>query len=332
MAQMIQLTRIVALISLCGSLWSLPSLGVADDVLPLGAIANHNHDPIRVRSKPVIERLPLKVIQPIDLKVSRNGHIFVADCKADCVFRLDEFGSASVVIDQLPNIQRMQVDSDGSVFVLTSTGGESSLHQITLTGQHVVLETFSFPATTFVRDSVGEVIVATRNSGRLVSVSAAGIASELTKFTQPVKDIIFNAGEQLEVLLSSGDVVRVDSNGATKATGYAPPGASRMMALEDGSIVALTGVAGERSQVVYVAKRNMERPEKFEVAAFVPAGTESVGFDLLGNLCLANPDLRAVTKVTSQFLIPCPHCGRATRMIFSTDVDQRAVDKESRSF
>ena len=329
---MIQLTKPAAFIALCGSLWYLPLQGLADEVSPLGAIVNHDHEPIRVRSRPVIERLPLKVIQPIDLKVSRNGHVFVADCKAACVFRLDEFGSASVVIDQLPNIQRMQIDSDGSVYVLTSTGGESSLHQITMTGQHVVLETFSFPASTFARDSVGELVVATRNSGRLISVSADGIASELTEFAQPVKDIIYNAGEQLEVLLSSGDVVRVDSNGDTKVTGYAPPGSTRLMSLEDGSVLALTSIAGERSQVVYISKRTVERPVTFEVAALVPAGTESVGFDSLGNLCLANPDLRAVTKVTSQFLIPCPHCGRATRMIFSTETDRSAADKKTGSF
>ena len=114
----------------------------------------------------MIERLPVKVIEPVDVKLSNNGLIFVADRSAACVFRLDEHGSASVVIDQLPNIQRIHVDADNSVYVLTSSGGESSLHQITVTGQHVVLETFSFPATAFVRDPVGQFTLAAKNSGR----------------------------------------------------------------------------------------------------------------------------------------------------------------------
>jgi hypothetical protein len=234
----------LALIPLCGSLWSLPAQGFADDGSPLGAIATHDHNPIHVRSKPVIERLPVKVIEPVDLKVSGDGHVFVADRKAACVFRLDQFGSVSVVIDQLPGIQRIQIDSEASIYVLTSTGGESSLHQVTMAGRHIVLETFSFPAESFVRDSVGQFVVAARNSGRLMSVSADGTVSELTQFAQPVADMSFNAGEQLEVLLRSGDVVRVEADGSTEATGFAPIGSTRLMTLEDGPVLAL---AAERA-------------------------------------------------------------------------------------
>jgi hypothetical protein len=62
--------------------------------------------------------------------------------------------------------------------------------------------------------------------------------------------------------------------------------------------------------------------------ALVPEGTEAAGMDRLGNFCLANPDLRAVTKVTSRFMIPCPHCGQQTLMIF--DPAAAAEDAGSR--
>lgn len=328
---MFRLTRLLAAISLCASLLVSPVDGFADESNTLGTIANHDHSPIQVRSKPVIERLPVKVIEPIDVKLSNDGLIFVADRAAACVFRLDEHGSVSIMIDQLPDIQRIHVDADNSLYVLTSTGGESSLHQITMAGQHVVLERFSFAATAFVRDSVGQFILSVRNSGRLVSLSADGVVSNLTELTLPATDLVYNAGGQLEVLLGSGHLVRVDADGKATPTGFAPPGSTRLTSLEDGSLLALAGSAAGRSQVVYVSRDVEERPEQFEVSARVPAGTAAVGFDSLGNLCLANPDLRAVTRVTSQFLIPCPHCGRPTRMIFNADAEP-GTDKDSRSF
>lgn len=321
----------LAAISLCGSLAAQSSHCLGDEPSSLGAIANHDHNPIHVRSRPVIERLPLKVIEPVDVKLSNDGLVFVADRKAACVLRLDTHGSASVVIEQLPSIQRMQVDSDNSVYVLASTNGESSLHQIMISGKHVILDTFSFPVSAFVRNSVGQFTLAVKNSGRLVSLSSDGIVSNLTELAQPAQDLVYNAGGQLEVLLGSGDVVRVDADGKTTATGFAPIGSTRLTSLEDGSLLALAGSTGGRSQVAYVSRRMEERPEQFEIAARVPAGTASVGIDSLGNLCLANPELRAVTKVTSQFMIPCPHCGRPTRMIFSSDAEPGA-DKDFRSF
>ena len=54
----------------------------AGDQSSLTALTTHRHDPIVVRSKPVIERLPVKVIQPVDLKVSADGRILVADAQA----------------------------------------------------------------------------------------------------------------------------------------------------------------------------------------------------------------------------------------------------------
>ncbi len=321
--------RQLASLAMCGSVL-IAAPAIADDVVPLGAIANHDHNPIHVRSKPVIERLPVKVIEPVDLKISAKGRIFVADRKAECVFRLDEYGTTSLPIQNLPNIQRIQLDADESLSVLTSTGGESSLHQVTPSGRHVVLETLEFPATAFVRDSVGRFVVAEKGSGRLLCVSSEGVVSEHIELTQPAVDLAINAGGQVEVLLGSGLVALVGDDGLTPQSGFAPIGALRLMKQADGSMLALSGTAGDRARIVNIS-RSEDRPEQFELVAHAPAGTQAVGFDALGNLCLANPELRAVTKVTSHFSIPCPHCSKPTRMIFSTEPEPSEA-MTSRSF
>lgn len=303
----------------------------SDDAGGLGALAQHDHKPIVVQSKPVIERLPVKVIDPVDLVICDEGNIFVADRKAECVFRLDQRGSVSLMVEQLPNIQRIQTDVDGSLYVLTSTGGESSLHQVTGTGHQVVLETFSFPSTSFVRDETGNFTLSVSNSGRLVDLAADGEITERATLTQRALDLTLNAGGQLEALLPSGHVVLISHEGEIAASGFAEIGSTRLASLKDGALLCLANTGTGRLQVARVS-RSEERPNQFEVVATVPSGTKSVGFDAMGNLCLANADLRAVTKVTSQFEIPCPHCGKATRMIFRTEPDPAAGGSDARSF
>ena len=48
---------------------------VATAVPPLNALSTHRHDPIVVRSKPVIERLPVKVLQPVDLQDRKSTRL-----------------------------------------------------------------------------------------------------------------------------------------------------------------------------------------------------------------------------------------------------------------
>jgi hypothetical protein len=305
------------------------SLSRAEDRPSLGAIANHAHTPIHVRSKPVIERLPVKVIDPVDLVLSDAGNIFVADRQANCVFRLDQHGSVSLMVEQLEGIERIAVDADESLYILTSTSGESLLHQVTPAGKHLILQTFAFPANAFVRDSVGRFVVAEKQTGRLVSFSPDGEGSAITQLKQSALDLTFNAGGQLEALLPSGHVVRIAPNGEVTASGFAEIGSSRLTALQDGTLLTLCAQPG-RARVLHVS-RNNERPDEFKILANVPVGTRSVGLDSLGNLCLANPDLRAITKVTSQFEIPCPHCSKPTRMIFSSEAGP-AAGQDTRSF
>lgn len=294
------------------------SAPATDDGPGLDAIISHDHEPIVVRSRPVIERLPVKVIEPVDLKIATDGVLYVADRRAECVFRLDVDGAVSFAVQQLPGIQRIQLDRDDNLFVLTSSGGASAIHQITSSGRRVVLDRFEFPASAFVRDPSGETIVAVANTGRLMSLNGDGELTERAALPAVVNDVALNAGRQVEALLSSGHVASIPADGRYAFVGFAPVDASRLMLRTDGMMIALHTGALDRPGL-FVVSRDTDRPEEFVVAAHVPPGTQGVGYDSLGNLCLVNPDLRAVTKVTTHFMVPCPHCNRPTRMILSTD-------------
>lgn len=316
--------------SFAGPSSALPACVAGEETPSLGALAQHDHQPIHVRSKPVIERLPVRVISPIDLALTDDGCVLIADDKANCVFRLDASGSVSLMAENLLDMQRIRIDADNSVYVLTSSAGESSLHQITPGGQHIILQTFNFPATTFVRDTAGQFVISVKQTGRVVSVSPEGAVADVGLLNQVPLDLAYNAGGQLEALLPSGHVVRVPSSGEVTVSGFAQLGSRRLVSLQDGSLLTLCTTDVTRTQVLHVS-RTEDRPDQFDVVANVPAGTSSLGFDSLGNLCLANADLRAVTKVTSHFEIPCPHCRQPTRMIFSTDGDPAAAS-DSRGF
>lgn len=308
----------------------------ADEKPSLNQLEGHTHDAILVRSRPVIERLAVKVIEPVDLQLSADGHVYVADKKAKCVFRLDPDGTVSLPVENLPDIQRIRLDGQGSLYVLASTDGESDLYQVTSTGRRILLATFPFPSSSFARDSIGAFVVAVRGQGRLVTLTPDGTVSDLATLTAETYDLTYNAGGQLEALMASGHVLQVDEAGTGTISGFAPVGSRRMTSLADGSVLALSEGAANRSQVVYVS-RQPDRPQEFRVAATVPTGTRAVGFDSLGNLCLANPDLRAVTKVTSHFEVPCPHCGKLVPMTLNPDVPPQngangAKAAESRSF
>lgn len=305
----------------------------AGDVAPLNALATHRHDPVIVRSKPVIERLPVKVIQPVDLQVTTAGRIFVADVQARCVFRLDSDGQVSLAVRDLDHIRRIQVDRDGSLYVLTSTGGESRLYQTTPDGQTVHLHTLHFPATCFTRNSVGEFIAG--HQRQLWRIGTDGQQTLVARLSSPLVDLCLSAAEAPVALLQDGQVSQVNADFGLKEIGRAQRGSVRLLSGAGGRFVTLaSSVSGDVSQsgsgrglyhvMDLAADGRAEAVDGSRLFAVVPEGTEAAGLDPLGNLCLVNPDLRAVTKATSRFKIACPHCGQQTLMIFdpaATDTD-----------
>ena len=318
--------------SICfiGSILAFYAPALAQELLPLGAFTNHDHPPIVVQSRPVIERLPVKVIEPVDLKIARSGHVFIADRTAKCVFRLNGDGQVSLPAADVSNLQRIQVDADENLYILTSNAGESQIQMVNPIGQCTVLHDLTFAATSFARDTIGQFIVTSKDPHRIVVISTTGETTELTRVYQPVSDVVLNAGGQTEALLVTGELIHITAGGEVTPSGFAPPGSSRLMLQPDGSMLVLANRSNGHAELVSVSREPV-RPEEFVSFASVPEGTKAVGVDLLGNLCLANPDLRAVTKVTGHFRIPCPHCGRSTDMIFQTDPEP-ITNGDSRSF
>jgi len=320
MQNALSISRIITSTCFLGSMFCVGAPLPAQEVTSLGAVRNHDHAPIIVQSRPVIERLPVKVIEPVDLRIGKTGNIFVADRSAKCVFRLDSDGQVSLPVSDLSHIQRIQLDADDNLYVLTSNARESQIQMVNPIGQTTVLLQLTFAATSFLRDTIGQFVVASKDANRIVVISTAGDVTELTRIYQPVSDLVLNAGGQTEALLASGEMVHIAASGEVTPSGFAPPGSSRLMLQPDGSILVLTGRSDGQARLTSVS-RDQVRPQDFLTFASVPEGTQAVGFDVLGNLCLANPDLRAITRVTSHFRIPCPHCGRPTDMIFRKDAE-----------
>ncbi len=124
-------------------------------------------------------------------------------------------------------------------------------------------------------------------------------------------------------------------DGSTSDSGTVPADCRRLFSLPEGEMAALSNAAGSKSEIILVERpaddqsANAARNDQSEAEATensviaprvystVPAGTQAVAFDDLGNMSLVNPELRAVTRVTTTLMIPCPHCGRPTRLILS---------------
>ena len=312
------------------------AVSAASDRGSLNALVTHRHEPIVVRSKPVIERLPVKVIQPVDLQVSSDGRIFVADAQAGCVFRLDPDGQVSLAARDLAGIRRIRLDADGSLYVLTVSGAESHLYQATPAGLTVQLHTLHFPAISFTRNAVGEFLVGQQR--QLWQVGTDGQQTMLCRLPVPLVDLCSGAADAAVALLQDGRVCQVGVDGSLLQTGQARPESSRLLAGTGGRFVTLATAAGAQlnsglalyyvSDVSVSGQQQTPAEVSGSLLASVPAGTQAAGLDPLGNLCLANPDLKAVTRATTRFLIPCPHCGQQTLMIF----DQTAGQSDSSSF
>jgi hypothetical protein len=317
----------VTMAALCGILSQgvsadEPSTPVSPVVAPLdlNQLATHTHQAIIVRSRPVIERLPVQVIQPVDLQVGRTGNIFVADAQAACVFRLDQFGSVSLHAQQLPGLKRIVLDADENAFVLSSGSADCQIHQVTPEGQRILLHSLRFAAHCICRAGADGWMVA---GGHCVwLVTADNEPQQIAQFAVPVIDLCGNTGGGTSVLLADGRVLQLGLDGAARAIGVASGTARRLICQPDGQLAVLShsraAAQVSDSPLPLGLYPIAAGPSVGEVSAIahLPEGTQAAGFDSLGNLCLANPQLRAITRVTSRFRIPCPHCGQPVPMIF----------------
>lgn len=287
----------------------------------IGALADHDHAPILIRSKPVIERLPVQVIEPVDLCVSAGGVVYVADRRAQVVFRLQPDGQTDLIATELDGVKQILVDTDQILYILTSSQGSGRVIYVTPSGRTGEACSVDFAPVGFARDQTGAFILSAA-SGRTVLTNGLDEYSELAKSPESIVDVVVTTADQIHVLLTSGKVAYLGRDSSTATAGYVGTGATRLFPLPNGHLAALHPVAAEQRTMISVMSRTSDSAEAPQLFAQVPVGTVAVAFDSLGNMCLANPDLRAITKITSRFVVPCPHCSRPLSMILSMDAPE----------
>lgn len=311
-----------------GELNAAGSIIAAEDS-GLGSLAVHEHTPIRVHSRPVIERLAVNVIEPVDLRVSESGRIFIADARARTVFRIQSDGRVDLAAKDMDGLLRIHVDGDDNLFVLTASAGSGRIFQVTPAGYSVELHAVGFRPAGFARDQTGRFIVVSAVGGQTIAIDSDGRLQELAHLSERCVDIELSSSDQPHVLLPSGKIVLLGLDETSETVGFAPENSQRLLRLPEGRLAALHSEAGSRPVIRTVSDTQGDAASVF---AQVPFGTSAASFDKSGNLCLANPDLRAVTKITSHFVVPCPHCGRSLKMVFSTDDSEEPAEVIKRSF
>jgi hypothetical protein len=291
----------------------------------LGGLERHEHDPIVVHSRPVIERLPVQVVRPVDIAHSKDGNLLVADPGASVVFRVGTDGDVELLVESIADVSRVQCDRDNNAYILSGTTQSSTITQVTPEGKRAVVARTPGTAVTFARTAAGQIYAASRN-GRIWRITADGQVTLLTQLAWHVEDLVLSSSEQLHVLTSDQKVLQLSGDGRIVGVRFATPNATRLFGLPAGQLAVLELKPGSRPAIVEVRDTEAESARPF---AHVPAGTSAVAFDSLGNLCLANPELRAITKVTSRFSVPCPHCGRPVDMILSTERNRQSGTRRS---
>lgn len=280
--------------------------------LSLAADTGHNHKPIQVRSRPVIERLPLRVIEPVDVVVNGLGETLVADRIGKVVFRVDAEHETSVMGQNLEGLTRIADSRSFGLHALISGKKTGAIIRLLETGfQEIVCETAFEPAG-LAADPTGNLWTTNPTTGEVILFASDGRQQKSIKlFGQPV-DVAADA-VGATVLLDSGEIVSVAADGGKKTIGYVTPAARRLQLKSDGSVIALATDSNGKSILV----RPTATRGPVDRFAGTPNGTLAFAFDKLGNLTLANPDLRAITRVTSHFTVPCPHCGQPVPMVLS---------------
>lgn len=273
----------------------------------LNQSSQHTHQPMVIRSRPVIERIPVRTVTPTDICISSSGITWVADPGAKAVFRIDLQASVSLAFSELAGIQRIQTDPDGNLYVLTSSSAESSVLQFTTSGKRLTLFQFPYPGVCFARTSVGEFLIASKDSLHRFEID--GTKTSLPLPQRPL-DMTSNPGGGIELLLEGGTVVSTSGLKSFSHPRSVHPLSTRILHLPEGELVSLVSTSDTSQRAGLFSLSPQNDPAGHVPQTWLPIGTAAVGFDKLGNLTLANPQLQALTKVTSKFQVPCPHCQR----------------------
>lgn len=294
---------------------------------PLAAQQTHLHKPLIVRSRPVIERVPVQVIRPADVLVNSLKETLVADSAAGMLFRIGPLGTVHTLGRDLKNIERVADSPQLGVYALIREENSGRITNFTDSGLQMDVAYLNFVPVGLAVDAGGNLFTADNRRGRIFRISTDGQQQQFAVTAEPVRDLMVEPSGHVIALLASGRVISVSAGHTTALIGYVSPMATRLEWHTDGRILALVpGVTGRSQLVCPTADR--EATDQF---ASVPRGTSAFAVDSLGNLVLANPDLRAVTRVNSRFQVPCPHCGESLPMILSPTAPP-AEPQRQRSF
>ncbi|MFO0427766.1 MAG: hypothetical protein ACK526_14465 [Planctomyces sp.] len=307
--------------------------------------ASHPHTPIVVRSKPVIERIPLAVIDPVDVRYSAEGYLYIADRRGGIVFRIRPTGRTEIIAEGLDGILRIAIAADESLYVLTGTPGSGRILQYLPNGESAEVGTVNFAPAGFGIDSTGTLLVSSAQSGIVEAIESDGTHRLFASLEGRSKDLLISSDEQPYVLLHSGQVVRLRADGSAENVGTTVTGASRLMQISPQETGVLHQHSTERPRISLLARRTSspgaspdlvgdspKSTDNPEVVLQVPNGTAAAAFDAMGNVVLVNPEIRAVTRVTKCLMVPCPHCGEKVPLIFSDEPDRTDKLGRERSF
>jgi hypothetical protein len=278
----------------------------------------HKHLPITLHSRPVIERLPLRVVDPVDVTLTNFGDTLVADRVGKVLFRIDAAGEASLIGRDLEGLSRVVDSPQMGAHALLASRGSGRIVRMTETGvQHEVAQLPFLPAGLGANPYDGSLFTTNSRTGDVVKVEADGSLSTIVRVSEKTKDLTAHAlGTTVSVLLNSGKVVSVGVDGSRETIGYVPATATRLTFHPDKFLVALCEDATGKAVLLKPATSRGQEPQTF---AGTPRGTKAMAFDTLGNLTLANPELRAITRVTSRFQQRCDDCGKMMMIKLSTE-------------
>ena len=282
---------------------------------------------VYLREQPHISRVPLKVVDPVDVAIAKGGDTYVADRVGEVIFRVDAWGDVSLAGEGLPGLSRVARSAFGT-FALLASQGSGEVVQLTSSGSRSSTHLPFRPAGLAVSSS-GVVYVTKAASGELYRLDTDGSLERVTGLSQPTVDIAMSNIGTVYVLLRSGKVVTVFPDGETKeVTGYLPETATRI-AIEPNSrgVVGLATDDSEKSALYRVT----ETPDQVDRYASVVRGTSAFAFDKLGNLTLASSHLRAITQVKTHFRIPNPTSGEPFLLILSPNAPVQG-EEDSESF
>ncbi|MCA9066833.1 MAG: hypothetical protein KDA96_27390, partial [Planctomycetaceae bacterium] len=188
--------------------------------LDLGALTHHPHDDIVVRSRPVIERLSVNVVEPVDLCVTHDARVFVADRRLETVFRLDP-DAVHIAGSGLSGLMRVQSDFAGNVYALCGVSGEGRVVQMTSSGYVATIASFDFRPAGFHLTTPGRLVVAAYD-GRVFELGEDDQPVLKATLAERIRDVAATAALGTIVLTESGRVVLLQSGDGASVMGYAP--------------------------------------------------------------------------------------------------------------